>query len=172
MSVLRLSLLFSLLFTAFTRVNCSLWATARTQSCVSLAKKNNPFHCCDSNEQHCRNVAQIWNRGGNLPIMPQQQVTIFSLKPTSPRDDSRRQAQSVTPPADTELCSQVNQQVQIQPSKQLISTAENQWRRHSKQVTISSSGFNKSGEAHCCGNWFADEEVVFETCCASDSRGN
>lgn len=65
MSVLCLSLALSLLFTAFTRVNCSIWATAHTQSCVSLSKKKkNPFHCCDSNERHCRNVAPIWNRGG------------------------------------------------------------------------------------------------------------
>lgn len=58
------------------------------------------------------------------------------------------------------------------PSKRLISAAGNQWRRHSKQVTVSSSGFDKSGEAHCCGNRFADEEAVFETCWTSDSRGN
>lgn len=69
-------------------------------------------------------TAETWRRfgteGGNLPITtPPAQVTIFSLKPTSPRDDLRRQAQRVTPPADTELCSRVNRQVQTQ-AKQTV----------------------------------------------------
>lgn len=175
MSVLCLSLVLSLLFTAYTRVNCSIWATAHTQSCVSLSKKKKRTRFTAVTAMN--GTAETWRpfgtEGGNLPITtPPAQVTIFSLKPTSPRDDLRRQAQRVTPPADSELCSRVNQQVQKQPSKRLISAAGNQWRRHSKQVTVSSSGFDKSGEAHCCGNRFADEEVVFETCWTSDSRGN
>lgn len=124
MSVLCLSLVLSLLFTAFTRVNCSIWATAHTQSCVSLSpkKKKEPvFTAVTAMNGTAETRRRFETEGGNLPITtPPAHVTIFCLKkPTSPRDDLRRQARRVTPPADTELCSRVNQQVQMQ-AKQTV----------------------------------------------------
>lgn len=137
-------------------------------------KKKNPFHCCDSNERHCRNVAPIWSRGGQSSHHDAARASHNLLLETNISPWWLETAGSARHTASWHrvVLNKSTDKFKCKPSKRLISAAGNQWRRHSKQVTVSSSGFDKSGEAHCCGNRFADEEVVFETCWTSDSRGN
>lgn len=117
MSVLCLALVFTFLFTACFPQLSQWWIVPferqHTLKVVFLSKTRIRLAAVTANG-HQKRDADL------KPITTRQQVTIISTKSTFPRDDLRRQTQSVTPPADAELCSQVNQQVQIQPSKKSV----------------------------------------------------